>query len=235
MTRWAESCRRTIGTVKGEYDNDVYNLDGSVSSLTALGQKVAYTYSGAGRPLTAVGGSVTYANGTNYAAPGELLGLSVGTGITITNSYTNRLQPAVLSAATSSQTIYSRSYGFNYGNGDNGNAIQIVNNITNARNQTFTYDALNRIMQASSNGPAWGEAYTLDYWGNLTNRTLVSGKNNSEPFPAGATVNTANQLTSSNLEHGLRCGRQHDLEFGIYVLLRCGKSHHEYGWLYVCL
>lgn len=58
---------------------------------------------------------------------------------------------------------------------------------------------LNRIQQASSSGPAWGEAYSLDYWGNLTNRTLVSGKNNSEPFPANATVNTSNQLTSTNI------------------------------------
>ena len=44
-----------------------------------------------------------------------------------------------------------------------------------------------------TNGSNWGETYTIDAWGNLTNRGPVSGKNNYEPLSTSALAN--NQLT----------------------------------------
>ncbi len=59
--------------------------------------------------------------------------------------------------------------------------------------QSFGYDALNRIQQANSTGPNWGETFTIDAWGNLTSRGPVAGKTNYEALNAPATVK--NQLT----------------------------------------
>jgi RHS repeat-associated protein len=52
---------------------------------------------------------------------------------------------------------------------------------------------LNRIQQANSTGPNWGETFTIDAWGNLTSRGPVAGKTNYEALNAPATVK--NQLT----------------------------------------
>lgn len=78
--------------------------------------------------------------------------------------------------------------------GNNGNLYQAKNNLDGNRTQNFSYDTLNRIQQAYTSGPNWGETYTIDAWGNLTNRSAVSGKTNYEPLSA-APATTANRLT----------------------------------------
>ena len=62
--------------------------------------------------------------------------------------------------------------------------FQIVNNRDNTRSQLFSYDWLNRLASGQSNGPEWGETFTIDAWGNLTNRSGVSGKTYTEPLNA---------------------------------------------------
>ena len=131
----------------------------------------------------------------------------------IKTSYNNRLQPVLISAATTSGTsILNLTYNFNLGNGttgtDNGNVIQIANGKDSNRTQNFIYDALNRIQQAYTSGTNWGETYGptatnpgvapstpgIDPWDNLTNRSGVTGKTAYEPLDCIA--NTANQLNS---------------------------------------
>ena len=68
---------------------------------------------------------------------------------------------------------------FGRSGGDNGNVFQIVNNLDSTRSAVFQYDPLNRIQQANTStatgANCWGEVYTIDAWGNLTNRAGVSG------------------------------------------------------------
>jgi len=178
--------RRTIGAVSGDYENDAYNLAGLPTSLTTLGYSVAYTYSKAGRALTAINysgsGNYQYVSGATYAPPGELASTTLGatsafSGIVTNNAYNDRLQPILLSAAVSGQSpVFSVCFNFNLGIaintapcsfsastvGDNGNVIQIVNNRNTARSENFMYDSLNRIQQAYSTGSgslSWGENY----------------------------------------------------------------------------
>ncbi len=66
--------------------------------------------------------------------------------------------------------------------------------MSNSRTQNFTYDALNRITQGYTTGGSWGETFTIDAWGNLTNRGLVAGKSTYEPLNA-APATVKNQLT----------------------------------------
>lgn len=110
-----------------------YNLDGTVWKVQYPGTIKIITYQpgGAGRPLLAkdVAGSINYATGATYAPAGALMTMVNGGVVTVSNSYNSRVQPVVLSAATTGQTVLSLSYDFHVGNGDNGNIYQIVNGV----------------------------------------------------------------------------------------------------------
>lgn len=204
--------RRTIGTVIGLYNTGVYNLDGSVASLAGLGYSISYTYNGAARSITATNASdpFNYVTTASYDPPGDLTGLTMGAApITVSNSYNNRIQPVLLSAFTTAATIMSLSYDFHSSKqANNGNVYQIVNGRDSNRTQNFLYDSLNRIQQAYTNGPNWGETFGptatnpgvapsspgIDAWGNLTNISGVNGKTLFSALNCPATAN--NQLTS---------------------------------------
>ena len=221
---------RTIGSATAKYNNDSYNPDGSVASVTALGYNVTYTYDKAGRPITAENSAdpFNFVTSATYAPPGELGTASLGaTPITVTNYYNDRLQPILLSAAASTTSLFSECFDFHLGvaistspctfsaytSGNNGNVYKITNNrdSTHGRDQNFIYDSLNRIQQAYSTGSgtySWGETFGptatgagvppstpgIDSWGNLTNRSGVTGKTYTEPLSVSAGVN--NRLAS---------------------------------------
>lgn len=167
-----------------------------------------------------------FQNGT-YSPDGQLASALVGwtngscsgaiyNGDTVSNTYNNRLQPVLISASTATGSqILNLTYNFNLGNGtsgkDNGNVIQIANGKDSNRTQNFIYDPLNRIQQAYTSGPNWGETYAsvatspgvappladagIDSWGNLTNISGVTGKTNEETLNC-APANASNQLNT---------------------------------------
>ncbi len=208
--------RRTIGSAAGDYETDAYNLDGSPSSLTTLGYGVTYTYSGAARALTATnytGGTNKLVSAATYAPPGELATMTNGstssfTGIVTNNAYNNRLQPILLSAGVSGQNpVFSECFDFHLSVqvtgpspcsfsasalGDSGNVYQIVNNRDSNRTESFNYDSLNRIYSGQSSGTQWGETFTIDPWGNMTNEGGITGKTYHESLNTSAGTN--NQL-----------------------------------------
>ena len=108
---------------------------------------------------------------------------------TLTNSYNKRLQPVTSSAVTPQGTVFSLTYNFNLGNGDNGDVYGITNNLSPSRSTTYAYDAVNRLSTAGT-ASTWGDSYTYDTWGNLTAKTVTKGT--AESF--SATVNSNNQL-----------------------------------------
>jgi RHS repeat-associated protein len=133
-----------------------------------------------------------------YSPDGHLAGGLVarlaGTynGSTISNTYNNRLQPQTLLVTNATGgTILSLTYDFHLGT-DNGNVYQIANGKDGNRTQNFTYDALNRIQQASTTGATWGEKYGIDPWGNLYSISGATGKNMSESL--SCSPNNQNRL-----------------------------------------
>src|SRR5712671_2496678 len=96
-----------------------------------------------------------------------------------------------MSATAPSQTVFSIGYDFHLGNGtmgsgtDNGNVWGITNYKDTTRNQTFTYDPLNRLISAQNAGTDcavnvlggnkkfWGNTYGYDAWGNLLAKTIT--------------------------------------------------------------
>jgi RHS repeat-associated protein len=100
-------------------------------------------------------------------------------------AYNKRLQPLAMSATAPSQTVYSIGYDFHYSAGNNGNVFGITNYKDANRNQTFTYDALNRLTSAQNAGTDciakvlqnkseyWGNNYGYDAWGNMLQKTIT--------------------------------------------------------------
>jgi len=183
-------------------------MDGSLKTLTyPSGNVMTYAVGGAGRATQVSDSSNNYVgysgNYATYTPTGALAAMTNGhtgsfAGIVTTNSYNNRLQPAVLSAASPAQTLFSLSYGFNPGH-DNGKVQQIVNNLDSTRSATFTYDPLNRISQANTTtttgANCWGEAYTIDAWGNLTNIAGVPSMTGCNTESQNVPVSVNNRVT----------------------------------------
>jgi RHS repeat-associated protein len=204
--------RRTIGTVVGQYVVDAYNLDGSSSSVTTKGYGVTYTYNAAARPLAATHSTTKFVSGATYAPQGAItsgiFGVSTGfTGITVADTYNKRLQPSAITASLPSNAlVQSLTYNFNLGTSDNGNVYGITNGKDSTRNETFTYDKLNRITTAATQGTTgahcWGQKFGYmsngsfvsgpDPWGNLTQ--IQSTQCSS--LTLNQAVNTNNQFAS---------------------------------------
>jgi len=224
--------------------NYTYKLDGSMATLKyPSGRTITYTPSAAGRMVSAVDQNTTplntsddtnYVTSAAYAPNGAEISLINGfsaafAGVTTTNAYNKDLQPVTLSAAAPSANLMSLSYDFHLGTGDNGNVFQIVNNKDNSRNQNFQYDALNRITQASTQGPNWGETFTIDAWGSLTNKGPVTGKTNTEMLNA-APATVSNRLTGFGYD---AAGNMTSNGTAIYTYDGENRLVATAGWTYV--
>ena len=204
LGRLATETRTLIGANNASIPKTVsyeYNLDSSLYKLHyPSGAVVTYTPDSAGRTLSAVdsGSGINYVTGATYGPDSALTGFVSGNsgtfaGITNSFAYNKRLQPLTMSATAPSQTVFSIGYDFHAGNGtansgsDNGNVYGIINykDTTHGRDQTFTYDALNRLLTAQNAGTDcnakvlqnkteyWGNSYGYDAWGNLLQKTIT--------------------------------------------------------------
>jgi len=191
-----------------------YFKDGELNKLTyPSGRIITYTPNSSGTNSDArfasaadVGNSINYVTGATYAPNGGLSSLSNGAAIHGAFSYNSRFQPLQIFYGTNTApsltgltcpatvgNIMHRLYGFAAGTADNGNVISIKNCRDNNRTQNFDYDNLNRIAHAYTTGANWGETFTIDAWGNLTNIGSYPGKTNSENLNA-APASIKNQL-----------------------------------------
>jgi RHS repeat-associated protein len=225
---------RVINGVSKSMSYD-YNLDGSIKTIYyPSGAAVTYTPDAAGRVLSAVdaGNNINYVTGASYQADGQLTTFVSGSGaafagITNTFSYNKRLQPINMSASAPSQTVFSIGYDFHVGNGtsgtNNGNVWGITNYKDNTRNQSFTYDLLNRLTSAQNAGTDctkktlnpnqteyWGNSYSYDPWGNLLAKSVTKCSAETLSVPAlannqlsGYGYDAAGNMTADPTDGGL--------------------------------
>jgi len=201
-----------------------YNNDGSLASLQhPSGRTITYTTSAAGRTSSAVDSvnSINYVTQAHYAPPGEIASFTYYTSILGAFSYNSRLQPLQIFYGTNSVppltgttcptgygNIMHRVYHFGTGSNDNGNVQQIDNCRDTNRTVVYTYDSLNRIESAATQGttncnPAaecWGQLFGhmqngsyvsgYDAWGNLHEITATNGA----PTTLSQTMTNNNQF-----------------------------------------
>jgi uncharacterized protein RhaS with RHS repeats len=105
---------------------------------------------------------------------------------------------------TNHGNVLDLGYDFHLSNGNNGDVFATTNYKDQTRNQSFTYDSLNRLSSAQNAGTDctkktlnlnqteyWSNNYGYDPWGNLTSKTVTKCK--AENLSAPALVN--NQLS----------------------------------------
>lgn len=192
--------RKTINSVTKQA-NFTYNGDGTQNTIQDFGGTTfTYSYTPAGLPSGITDGSgYNWASSGTYNAAGELTGLNnqltIPYPIVRSISYNSRLQPASIIASIYGypQEVLYYTYGITGHN--NGNISYIENDMAyGSRDQTFTYDNLNRIASAGDES-YWGESYTYDNWGNMTAKTITRGTG----YSFSVTANGNNQL--SNLSY----------------------------------
>jgi RHS repeat-associated protein len=146
------------------------NVTSSPATAIASGAIINMTWKATGPSTTAVGAlSTTHDNPSLFPNP------------SFTSPATN-----FSGGSGASLSVLKLNYDFHVANGDNGNVFGITNNKDTTRNQTFTYDALNRLTSAQNAGTDcsvttlqppktkfWGNSYGYDPWGNLLSKTVT--------------------------------------------------------------
>ena len=165
----------------------------------------------------------------HYAPNGALCGMSYyGWGAAQNISFNNRFQPQHWHVTSTpwggnqapppcQPPAWTASWidlAYNYvdsSSHNNGNVVKIGNNVNHAWAQNFTYDSLNRIATAQTDGTissgagnCWAETYTIDPWGNLlsnapnpTTQSNYTGCIQEAPANLTGIVQTSNRLSGS--------------------------------------
>jgi RHS repeat-associated protein len=210
-----------------------YDLAGNMLTLTyPSGRTITYAYDSAGRPAEAAdtANNINYVlgscsdgvdnDGVCYAPNGSVAQVQNGTNLVSTYIYNKRFQPCWMYATTGTAlatsttctandpgpgNILDLQYNFNLGSGDNGNVVGITNKRDSTRTQSFTYDALNRVVtaktSATSGSNCWGETYTIDEWANLTAIGALSGYSSCTQENLSVSATTSNQLSFSGSQY----------------------------------
>ncbi len=144
-------------------------LDRVVTQTYPDGEVVTTTYNAAGLPNTLSGAS-TYVTNAVYNALGQPTSVALGNGLTTAYTYRAdnfRLQQLQVSNLLNLQYTYDPV----------GNVKTITDTTNSNQVQTFTYDALDRLVAASTNGVGQGqyqESYTYGPTGNLLTKNGVT-------------------------------------------------------------
>lgn len=174
-------------TSESRYFNDLsqsftltyaYNVGNELTSIaepSQFGSSVNYNYDQAGQ-LTSVtgsgGGASTYASGFAYRAWGGVTHMDYGNTLSVDLSFDNRLRPTQYDLKTSSAfRVMGQQYQYDNANRLTGSTDLVTSNL----NRGYGYDQTGRLSSGTTaNGTMTGpysQTYSLDVWGNMTNRS----------------------------------------------------------------
>ncbi len=174
--------RKTLNSITKQA-NFTYNLDGTVNTLQDFGgTTLTYSYTPVGLQKGVTDGAGnTYASSGVYDAAGQLTALthqltSSSAILQRTLGYDSLLQPNTIVAKSGTTNIQSLTLGYGTSGQNNGNIATIANGMdtSHGRDQTYTYDTLNRVY-TGGDASHWGEQYGYDNWGNMLSKTVTRG------------------------------------------------------------
>jgi RHS repeat-associated protein len=140
-----------------------------------------------------------YATGYAYNVASQVTGFNYGNGVAASATYSpDRLQLTSLAYAKGTSTLFSLNYAYGQNGGNDGQITGITDNVDGGRSTAYGYDALSRLVNASTAGStnyaAWGLSWTYDQYGNRTQQQVTAG---TAP-PNSVIVNPAtNQITTA--------------------------------------
>ena len=126
------------------------------------GRVVTYAYDSENRFTSVAEGATTYANTFSYHPSGAITSFRAGNGLTQSTTFDNRYRVQSLNAGG----VLSLAYGYD----STGNVLSINESTRSGMNQTFGYDALDRLTTA--NGPWGGGSFSYDSPGNRLSKVI---------------------------------------------------------------
>lgn len=171
-----------------------YNYAGETTQVTyPSGHQVTPAYDAIGRMASITGNlggiNTTYASGFTYSVAEQVAQFQYGNGIYGSFGFSpDRLQLTCLDYSKTNRngtcthddtTIFGLDYGYSQNSGNNGQVTTITDRADNGRSVSYTYDALARLVAATTVGSAnysqWGLSWAYDPYGNRTDQTVTAG------------------------------------------------------------
>jgi RHS repeat-associated protein len=202
-----------------------YNLNGNLATLTyPSGRMVTYTTDSSGRPAKAqdVANNVNYAmehgcdwglgtDGVCHMPWGAVYSTQLGyvsgsTNPHVIDGFNKRMQLSQiadgLQTGTTGTYVMWLLYSYTDANGhNNGNVMTITNNLDGTRTQNFTYDQVNRIVNATTpttcSPNCWSLSFTYDEWANLSAAAATGSATTLLPLA----INANNQITTAGFTY----------------------------------
>lgn len=202
-----------------------YDLAGNVTQLTYPdGRVVSQLWNSAGRLSSVNGGALgtggsPFISNIQYFPTGAVQSQTLGNSVTETTGINSRLQVCSQSASNPAffssnggtffarQIFYGSTPESNCGNasGNNGNIYNILEGPTGSTSQSFSYDGLNRLTQASSvNRPAsssYSQQFAYDSFGNMRPVDLLHTPQNYGIDAATNRLTLNGDLTTGDLRY----------------------------------
>jgi RHS repeat-associated protein len=183
-----------------------YNFANELSQVTyPSGRVVVESYDTIGR-LCAVGTSGStcttgvYAYSFGYNTAQQVTGFHYGNNMIASYGYSpDRLQLTSLSHGPSGTAYFALGYTYGAAGSNNGLISQITDTPEPGKTANYTYDSLNRLSTAVTNGstsfPQWGLKWTYDRYGNRTVQQVTAGT--MVPSNSVTVDATTNRITGS--------------------------------------
>jgi len=160
--------------------------------------------------------------GVTYGVAGEVLSLSGNLNETRTYNAQFQLTRITVPSVLDIQYVYPAT--------NNNGKISSQTDVLSGEQITYTYDALNRLASAvtsdNSSVTQWGQSYTFDGFGNLTDQNVIKGSAPTMHVVYNASTNRQTTDTA-DLNGNIGSGYSYDIE---NRLLKAGTGMPQYGY-----
>jgi RHS repeat-associated protein len=190
-----------------------YNPANELTTLTYPSLRaVTNTYDSIGRVTQLADGVRTYLSSPIYNAAGQTTQFNYGNGVQGCFGYNDHLQVASIRYATGASncaggtSLLDLTYSYNQivgGNTvNNGQLQQVTDNLASVRTMNYSYDAVRRLIQASTtdqtNNGGYNMTLVYDRFGNMTSQS-ATGPTMSSPYSAPSQPNLAVSATTNRI------------------------------------
>ena len=162
------------------YDNEgrmtsIQYPNSGTSSAPVTGPNLGWAFDTMGRlnTMTDLAAQTSLISGTTYGASNQLLTITAGTGpASESRTYNAMLQLTQLTVTGVTNTV---NMTYTYSSSQNNGKIISQTDAVSGETVQYTYDSLNRLATAEATNSSWGQSYTYDGFGNLTDQNVIAG------------------------------------------------------------
>jgi RHS repeat-associated protein len=219
-----------------EWDNEGRMTAMTYPAVNATGTRYTYQFDVMGRTngMTDAGTNMGVASAT-FGVAGEIQSLGYF-GFGESRQYNSMYQMTRMTATNGGTTVMDMQYVYSTAQANNGRIIQSIDGVT-GETVDYTYDILNRLSQAQTEGASgvqWGQSFTYDGFGNLYAKGVTKGSAptfsvNINPATNGGPTSFTTPPAGMDVENR-PVGNSIDTNFYDHAGKRVLMRHDGYGW-----